>query len=450
MEALPLELRIEILSYLLPHVDLAAVKALPVYVKKERESVYNARLVSHAINVAASQAFVHIVELHPTQSAESSMQNLANLVELDRIGKQITCLTFDHERLMIKDEDWAMENLSTTVLRGWEGFDHWAATTKTHQEDQIIKLRHLVQTRKQWLEERFASMLMTILHRTPRIRHWIDRVRLVAYDRLDEFELDTDELTASVSLPDPFHLIICVLEQSGLSAQIEGATLLTEFGDSDIEQSMIFDTPSLKTNPPLFPKNLRHLTLHCTHFLLADFDVSSCCPDLTSFQLVVDTYVLFRFQDLVETLARVSFPPGLQSYKISVVDYEIPDHFLWAIINRITEGFVLLPTLTLKDVLMEDGWGELHEFDGPGRFQKLVLDNVSLYDSEEFSVLEAALFSGLDDKYKLLPLLVGRADGVYSMDGSKMEYPGKKPRAYIEIESDDAFESDDEFESDDD
>lgn len=142
MDALPLELRQEIFSHLLPPIDRTALTTTPVISKTERTDVYSLRLVSRRMNSGTSHAFVKIVENVPTECREDSLGKLANLVALAHVGKHITCLTLNTCRLFITE----------TISK----------RTSVERE---------VQERFQWFISSLTEQLVSILHETPRLRH---------------------------------------------------------------------------------------------------------------------------------------------------------------------------------------------------------------------------------------------------------------------------------------
>lgn len=141
METLPLELREEICSYLLHHIDRTAIVAVPASSKAERDDIYSLRLTSKRINTGASQAFVQIVGDIPTECTEESLNSLLRLVELTVVGKTVTCLTFHACKLHITEK-------------------------KTLKELNV----HCYQ-REKWVRFNLCSKLSAILRSTPRLRH---------------------------------------------------------------------------------------------------------------------------------------------------------------------------------------------------------------------------------------------------------------------------------------
>jgi hypothetical protein len=99
MLSLPLELQQQIIAELLPPKSLKQVVKVPNSRDKERNDVYNVRLICECLRAAASQAFIWVLEDVPTQCREGVLHNLASLLELPDISSKFTCLTLNAYRL---------------------------------------------------------------------------------------------------------------------------------------------------------------------------------------------------------------------------------------------------------------------------------------------------------------------------------------------------------------
>jgi hypothetical protein len=103
MEALPLELREHISSFVFPRISqTGAVADVPVSYQASKIDVYNLRLTSHRMNEGAQKAFVRMIEDVPTQCTEQSLLKLGRAIALVG-GHNITHLTFNMCKLYAEE-----------------------------------------------------------------------------------------------------------------------------------------------------------------------------------------------------------------------------------------------------------------------------------------------------------------------------------------------------------
>ncbi|KAF1934754.1 hypothetical protein EJ02DRAFT_167255 [Clathrospora elynae] len=142
METLPLELREQITSFLLPRANRKAITAAPFSSKAERTDIYNLRLTSHRINAGASQAFLKVIGDVPTKCTKSSLHSLANLVALEDVGKHITTLAFNTCALFLGEKKRYLNDIRFSAFE-----------------------------RSLWITTTLGDELVKILRKTPRLRH---------------------------------------------------------------------------------------------------------------------------------------------------------------------------------------------------------------------------------------------------------------------------------------
>ena len=144
MEFLPLELHEQIFAYLLaPRRDWTNIVAVPVSARTDRTDIYNLRLTSRRVNIAALQSFAQIVGDVPTECREESVRRLTNLIALEEVSKTITNLTFNTCKLVITQKQ------TLTQLN-----------TKCYQHDE-------------WIIYTFRDEVLAILRKTPQLRHMV-------------------------------------------------------------------------------------------------------------------------------------------------------------------------------------------------------------------------------------------------------------------------------------
>jgi hypothetical protein len=105
MEALPLELRQHISSFVFPQISrtggVADVRVSYTY-QASKTDVYNLRLTSRRMNDGAQKAFIRTIEDVPTQCTEQSLLKLGRVITLVG-GQNITHLTFNMCKLYAEE-----------------------------------------------------------------------------------------------------------------------------------------------------------------------------------------------------------------------------------------------------------------------------------------------------------------------------------------------------------
>ncbi|KAF2851290.1 hypothetical protein T440DRAFT_517744 [Plenodomus tracheiphilus IPT5] len=111
----------------------------------------------------------------------------------------------------------------------------------------------------------------------------------------------------------------------------------------------------------------------------------------------------------------IEFLSNLQSFTISTIGDPVSKDLVWDCINSITVDITYLHTPTLKNVTMIREEKELlYQFSGPGRFQRLVFDQVTVV--YQAGMEEADFF---DREWNFISLLKEWADEVVTLENGE-------------------------------
>lgn len=178
MNALPLELREIICSYLFPPIDRVNAASAPTSSEVERTAIYNLRLTSQRMKDATSFVFLKVIQDVPRQCTETSLYNLWNLIHLTSGGSRITSLTFSSCKL------------NFTERMTWKEVHEFAAR------------------RRGFIEQSLAHYLGFIFAVTPRLRHLVCCFEAVRGSDAPELGDSHYKLTriADEEIPDPMQV----------------------------------------------------------------------------------------------------------------------------------------------------------------------------------------------------------------------------------------------------
>lgn len=143
MNALPLELRESICSYLFPPIDRVNAVSAPTSSEVERTAIYNLRLTSQRMKDATSFVFLKVIQDVPRQCTEQSLRHLGNLIHLTGDGSQITFLTFSSCKLSFTEQN-SMSQVKDSAAERCKWIKTYLAQYLGSIFDITPSLRHLV------------------------------------------------------------------------------------------------------------------------------------------------------------------------------------------------------------------------------------------------------------------------------------------------------------------
>ncbi|OAL46170.1 hypothetical protein IQ07DRAFT_603554 [Pyrenochaeta sp. DS3sAY3a] len=257
MDALPLELRERICSYLFPPIDRINAVSAPTSSEVERTAIYSLRLTSQRMKDATSFVFLKVIQDIPRQCTETSLYNLWNLIHLTGNGSQITALTFTSCKLNFSER--------TTWSQVFE----------------------LVDEQCEFIEHSLARYLCFIFAITPRLRHLVCCFEWVRGFKVAELGYDSFETLSRIvaeKVPDPIHHVFRALEHLRLHKKIE------TLGIFITSRNWYHDgTDPLSVRREYFPlPSLKHMTLSAAYHNYSR--VLIYCGKATSLKIILEYY----------------------------------------------------------------------------------------------------------------------------------------------------------------